>query len=105
MESLAFRYKKPADWELLSDLAEQHPVPLIGNGDILTHYEVGQPPCCGEALLVGLTYAIQPLWPASLVVITVDDILWRRVDLKPWMSLAYCMSLDCMLDVQEEEMD
>ena len=34
------RYKKPADWELLSDLAEQHPVPLIGNGDVLTHYEV-----------------------------------------------------------------
>ena len=37
---LLFRYKRPADWELLSELAEQHPVPLIGNGDILTHYEV-----------------------------------------------------------------
>ena len=53
MESLPFRYKKPADWELLSDLAEQHPVPLIGNGDILTHYEVGQPPCCGGVSLLG----------------------------------------------------
>ena len=34
------RYRKPADWELLTDLAARHAVPLIGNGDVLTHYEV-----------------------------------------------------------------
>ena len=39
-----FRYKKPADWELLSSLAEKHTVPLIGNGDILTYYEVHRHP-------------------------------------------------------------
>lgn len=39
-----FRYKKPADWELLSGLAEKHTVPLIGNGDILTYYEVHHQP-------------------------------------------------------------
>jgi tRNA-dihydrouridine synthase len=35
-----FRYKKPADWGLISDVAQATPVPVIGNGDILTHYEV-----------------------------------------------------------------
>jgi tRNA-dihydrouridine synthase len=34
------RYKKVADWTLLSDLVQENPtLPLIGNGDILTHYE------------------------------------------------------------------
>jgi tRNA-dihydrouridine synthase len=34
------RYKKAADWTLLSDLVQDNPtLPLIGNGDILTHYE------------------------------------------------------------------
>ena len=43
-----FRYKKPADWELLSGLAEKHTVPLIGNGDILTYYEVHPSHCCSN---------------------------------------------------------
>lgn len=33
------RYKKPADWGRVQDVAAAHAVPLIGNGDILTHYE------------------------------------------------------------------
>ena len=34
------RYKKAADWELLSGLVQDNPtLPIIGNGDILTHYE------------------------------------------------------------------
>ncbi len=37
---MVLRYRKPADWELLTDLAARHAVPLIGNGDVLTHYEV-----------------------------------------------------------------
>lgn len=38
------RYKKPADWNIIGDQARQpgH-VPIIGNGDILTYYEVGCP--------------------------------------------------------------
>lgn len=37
---LACRYKKPANWELVSEVAASSCVPLIGNGDVLTHYEV-----------------------------------------------------------------
>ncbi len=35
------RYSKPANWSLLSDVARKHhhALPIIGNGDILTHYE------------------------------------------------------------------
>eukprot|EP01025_Chloroclados_australasicus_P057716 TRINITY_DN72090_c0_g1_i1.p1 TRINITY_DN72090_c0_g1~~TRINITY_DN72090_c0_g1_i1.p1 ORF type:complete len:388 (+),score=30.57 TRINITY_DN72090_c0_g1_i1:121-1164(+) len=33
------RYKKPADWQLISQVASQVPLPIIGNEDILTHYE------------------------------------------------------------------
>jgi tRNA-dihydrouridine synthase 3 len=34
------RYKKAADWSLLSELVQSNPgLPVIGNGDILTHYE------------------------------------------------------------------
>ncbi len=33
------RYNRPADWGMLRELAATCPVPLIGNGDILTWYE------------------------------------------------------------------
>lgn len=33
------RYSRSADWELLAQVAEECPVPLLGNGDILTPYE------------------------------------------------------------------
>jgi tRNA-dihydrouridine synthase 3 len=35
------RYSKPADWPLLSSMARKHSheVPIIGNGDLLTHFE------------------------------------------------------------------
>jgi len=33
------RYKKPADWSLIEAAARESGIPLIGNGDILTHYE------------------------------------------------------------------
>lgn len=34
------RYTKSADWGLIARTAEDFSVPVIGNGDILTHYEV-----------------------------------------------------------------
>ena len=34
------RYRKAADWQLLQRVANGQPAPIIGNGDILTHYEV-----------------------------------------------------------------
>jgi tRNA-dihydrouridine synthase 3 len=35
------RYRKPADWNTISAVAAAHPqLPLIGNGDVLTHYDV-----------------------------------------------------------------
>ncbi|KAL6755221.1 dihydrouridine synthase-domain-containing protein [Haematococcus lacustris] len=35
------RYRRPADWSRVSDVARAHPeLPIIGNGDVLTHYEV-----------------------------------------------------------------
>jgi hypothetical protein len=38
--TLSLRYKKAADWTLLSELVQDNPtLSLIGNGDILTHYE------------------------------------------------------------------
>jgi tRNA-dihydrouridine synthase 3 len=33
------RYSKAADWELIGRVAAERGVPVIGNGDILTHYE------------------------------------------------------------------
>jgi len=34
------RYRKPADWAHITALAAQHPdLPIIGNGDVLTHYD------------------------------------------------------------------
>ncbi|EFJ45664.1 hypothetical protein VOLCADRAFT_105870 [Volvox carteri f. nagariensis] len=33
------RYKKAADWGRVGELARSSSVPIIGNGDILTHYE------------------------------------------------------------------
>ena len=40
LQSFACSYKKPANWELVSQVAATSAVPLIGNGDVLTHYEV-----------------------------------------------------------------
>ena len=37
------RYSKPADWDLIRDVAAAHPsFPIIGNGDILTAYDAQQ---------------------------------------------------------------
>lgn len=33
------RYKRPADWGLIQQVAESTSIPVIGNGDVLTHYE------------------------------------------------------------------
>jgi tRNA-dihydrouridine synthase 3 len=33
------RYKKPADWSLIQEVAAARCVPLVGNGDVLTAYE------------------------------------------------------------------
>lgn len=37
------RYKKAADWSLVQQAATTLSVPVIGNGDVLTHYEVNIP--------------------------------------------------------------
>jgi tRNA-dihydrouridine synthase 3 len=34
------RYKRPADWALIQQVAQDKSVPIIGNGDVLTYYEV-----------------------------------------------------------------
>ena len=34
------RYRKAADWQLLRRVASGSPAPIIGNGDIMTQYEV-----------------------------------------------------------------
>ena len=34
------RYTKSADWDLVGRTAQEFDVPVIGNGDILTIYEV-----------------------------------------------------------------
>lgn len=39
------RYKKAADWGLVQQAATSLTVPIIGNGDVLTYYEVGFPSC------------------------------------------------------------
>lgn len=33
------RYTKAADWQLIGAIARERTIPVIGNGDILTHYE------------------------------------------------------------------
>jgi tRNA-dihydrouridine synthase 3 len=33
------RYSKAADWDLIGEVAAERRVPVVGNGDILTHYE------------------------------------------------------------------
>ncbi len=33
------RYTRSADWDLIARLVSELPIPVIGNGDILTHYE------------------------------------------------------------------
>lgn len=34
------RYKRPADWSIISAAAETVSIPVIGNGDLLTNFEV-----------------------------------------------------------------
>lgn len=33
------RYSRPADWDLIGRIAAERGIPIVGNGDILTHYE------------------------------------------------------------------
>jgi tRNA-dihydrouridine synthase 3 len=33
------RYSRPADWDLIGRVAAERGIPVVGNGDILTHYE------------------------------------------------------------------
>lgn len=63
MYCLPCRYKKAADWALMSQLVQDNPgCPIIGNGDILTHYEAAdrwQQTGCA-ALMVGRGALIKP---------------------------------------------
>eukprot|EP00877_Chromochloris_zofingiensis_P007906 jgi/Chrzof1/3369/Cz12g22180.t1 len=56
------RYKKAADWHVISQVASSHTVPVIGNGDILTHYEARdrQQQYNCHALMVGRGALIKP---------------------------------------------
>lgn len=68
------RYKKPADWALINRVAAAASVPVLGNGDLLTHYEVtrrradheAQPHAAAaavHALMVGRGALVKPwLW-------------------------------------------
>lgn len=33
------RYSRPADWDLVGRIAGERSIPVVGNGDVLTHYE------------------------------------------------------------------
>lgn len=52
------RYKRVADWDLISTAARSSSIPVVGNGDILTHYEVTSsycfPPSLSSCLLLRL---------------------------------------------------
>jgi tRNA-dihydrouridine synthase 3 len=56
------RYRKAADWELISAVAAEASVPVIGNGDLLTHYEVAdrQKVSSLHALMIGRGALIKP---------------------------------------------
>uniref|UniRef100_A0A7R9VK75 tRNA-dihydrouridine(47) synthase [NAD(P)(+)] n=2 Tax=Chlamydomonas euryale TaxID=1486919 RepID=A0A7R9VK75_9CHLO len=56
------RYKKPANWDLIKSVAAAPDAPpIIGNGDILTHYEASRRLSSGvHAALVGRGALIQP---------------------------------------------
>lgn len=75
------RYKKAADWELLSGLVQDNPtLPIIGNGDILTHYEAADR--CGVPLYLPsqLSLVCQPR-------MTIQNLPqpwgWRRLGKQP----------------------
>jgi len=56
------RYKKAADWQLIGQLSSDYDVPIIGNGDLLTHYEMTdrqQQHAC-LAMMVGRGALIKP---------------------------------------------
>lgn len=55
-------YKKAADWGLIESLAAERTFPLIGNGDILTHYEAADRAAGGgcHALMIGRGALIKP---------------------------------------------
>ena len=36
-------YRKTADWDLIEQAAAASTIPIVGNGDVLTYYEVGTP--------------------------------------------------------------
>ena len=57
------RYRKAADWQLLQQVAGGSPAPIIGNGDILTQYEVSPKP----AALHPTNHNACPMqqWPSS----------------------------------------
>ena len=38
-------YRKAADWDLIEQAAAASTIPIVGNGDVLTYYEVGTPGC------------------------------------------------------------
>ncbi len=59
----ARRYRKPADWELVQQVAQARPeLPIIGNGDVLTRFEaarrLSQPGV--HAVMVGRGALIRP---------------------------------------------
>lgn len=56
------RYTKAADWDLIARLVAELAIPVIGNGDLLTHYEVAarqrQSGC--DAVMLGRGALIKP---------------------------------------------
>lgn len=60
--TMAARYRKPADWGLIDDIAANATIPIIGNGDILTHYEAASRGKSQQfaAMMVGRGALIKP---------------------------------------------
>ena len=56
------RYSKPADWDLLGGVSEKYSkeIPIIGNGDILTHFECEKRLAGVDGLMAGRGALIKP---------------------------------------------
>jgi tRNA-dihydrouridine synthase len=55
------RYKRPADWHIITNAAQSVSMPVIGNGDLLTCFEVAhrRKNAC-HALMIGRGALIKP---------------------------------------------
>lgn len=56
------RYKRPADWDIINAAAASVSIPVVGNGDLLTLFEVEhrRQSGCVHALMTGRGALVKP---------------------------------------------